>query len=43
MQEMQLRSQGQEDPLEEEIEAHSSILAWRSSWMQEQAIVLGGL
>ena len=28
-QEMQVRSLGQEDPLEEEMATHSSILAWR--------------
>ena len=28
MQEMQVQSQGQEDPLEEEMATHSSILAW---------------
>ena len=28
MQEMQVRSLGQEDPLEEEVATHSSILAW---------------
>ena len=28
-QEMHIRSLGQEDPLEEEVAAHSSILAWR--------------
>ena len=28
-QEMQFRSLGQEDPLEEEMATHSSILAWR--------------
>ena len=27
--EMQVRSLGQEDPLEEEIATHSSILAWK--------------
>ena len=27
--EAQVRSLGQEDPLEEEVAAHSSILAWR--------------
>ena len=27
-QEMQVRSLGQEDPLEKEMETHSSILAW---------------
>ena len=26
---------GQEDPLEEEMEIHSSILAWKSPWTQE--------
>ena len=30
MQEMQLQSLGQEDPLEKGIAAHSSILAWES-------------
>ena len=29
MQEMHVQSLGQEDPLEEEMTAHSSILAWR--------------
>ena len=29
MQERQVRSLGQEDPLEEEMATHSSILAWR--------------
>ena len=29
-QETQVRSLGQEDPLEEEMATHSSILAWRS-------------
>ena len=29
MQEMQVRSLGWEDPLEEEMTTHSSILAWR--------------
>ena len=28
MQEMQVQSLGQEDPLEEEVATHSSILAW---------------
>ena len=35
MQEMQVGSQGQEDPLEEGMEAQSSILAWTSSWTEE--------
>ena len=28
-------SLGQEDPLEEEIVTHSSVLAWRSPWVEE--------
>ena len=35
MQETQVRSWGQEDPLEEEMAAHSSILAWRIPWTEE--------
>ena len=35
MQETQVRSLGQEDPLEKEMAAHSSILAWRTPWMEE--------
>ena len=43
MQETQVRSLGQEDPLEEEMATHSSILAWknlmdRGAW---QAVVCG--
>ena len=30
-----VRSLGQEDPLEEEMAAHSSILAWRIPWTEE--------
>ena len=30
-----LRSLGQEDPLEEGIATHSSILAWRIPWTEE--------
>ena len=30
-----VRSLSGEDPLEEEMAAHSSILAWRSSWTEE--------
>ena len=36
---MWVRSLGQEDPLEEEIAAHSSILPWKSPWTLES----GGL
>ena len=35
MQETQVRSLGQEDPLEEEMATHSSILAWKIQWMEE--------
>ena len=39
LQEMQVRSLGQQDPLEEGTATHSSILAWRIPWTEE----LGGL
>ena len=39
MQEMQVPSLGQEDPLEKEMATHSSILAWRIPWVEG----LGGL
>ena len=35
MQERRVRSLGQEDPLEEEMVTHASILAWRIPWMGE--------
>jgi len=38
-QETQIRSLGQEDPLEKEMATHSSIFAWRIPWTEE----LGGL
>ena len=34
-QEIQIRSQGREDPLEEGMITHSSILAWRIPWTEE--------
>ena len=34
-QEMQVRSLGQEDPLEMERATHSSILAWEVPWTEE--------
>ena len=34
-QEMQIQSLGWEDPLEEEISTHSSILAWKVLWTEE--------
>ena len=30
-----VRSLGREDPLEEEMATHSSILAWKIPWMEE--------
>ena len=35
MQETQIRSLGQEDPLEKGMATHSSILAWRIPWTEE--------
>ena len=35
MQETQVPSLDQEDPLEEEMATHSSILAWRITWTEE--------
>ena len=35
MQEAQVQSLGQEDPLEKEVATHSSILAWRIPWTEE--------
>ena len=32
---MKVRSLGGEDPLEEGMATHSSILAWRASWTEE--------
>ena len=34
-QETHVGSLGQEDPLEEEMAAHSSILAWRITWTED--------
>ena len=35
MQETRVQSLGQEDPLQEEVTTHSSILAWRIPWTEE--------
>ena len=35
MQETQVPSLGQEDPLEQEMATHSSILAWEIPWTEE--------
>ena len=32
---MRVQSLGQEDPLEEEVATHSSILAWKIPWTEE--------
>ena len=39
VQETQVRSLGQEDPLEKGMDSYSSIIAWRIPWTEE----LGGL
>ena len=44
MQETQVRFLDQEDPLEKEMAAHSSILAWRTPWTEEPGgLQSGGL
>ena len=35
MRETQVRSLGQEDPMEKEMATHSSILAWKIPWTEE--------
>ena len=35
MQKTQVRSLGQEDPLEQEMATHSSTLAWKIPWTEE--------
>ena len=35
LQEMRVQSMGQENPLEKEMAAHSSILAWKTPRMEE--------
>ena len=35
MRETQVQSLGREDPLEEEMATHSSILAWKIPWVEE--------
>ena len=35
---MQIQSLGCEDPLEEDMATHSSILAWRISWAESQRV-----
>ena len=40
MQETQVQSLGWEDPLEEDMAAHSSILAWGIPWIEEPGELL---
>ena len=42
MQEIQVQSQSQEDPLEKGMATHSSILAWRIPWTDSMGVYLGG-
>ena len=42
MQETWVQSLGQEDPLEEDMTTHSSILAWRSPWTEEPSGATAG-
>ena len=43
MQETQVRSLGQEDPLEKEMAPHSSILAWEIPWTESGGLLSMGL
>ena len=37
---MQVQSLGREDPLEKEMASHSSVLAWRIPWTEEEPGVI---
>ena len=39
MRKTRVRSLGQEDPLEKEMETHSSTLAWKIPWMEEPGML----
>jgi len=43
VQEMQVQSLGQEDPLEKEMATHSSTLAWRIPWTEKPGLQSMGL
>ena len=43
VQETQVLSLGWEDPLEEDIATHSSILAWRVPWTEELGATVHGV
>ena len=38
---MWVQSLGQDDPLEEEMVTHASILAWRIPWTEEPVVLWG--
>ena len=42
MQETQVRSLGQKDPLEKKKASHSNILAWRIPWTKEPGAIVHG-
>ena len=39
MQETQVQSLGQEDPLEKEMATHASVLAWKILWTEEPGVL----
>ena len=39
MQEMQIQSLGQEDPLQKEMGTHTSILAWDIPWTEDYSLL----
>ena len=41
MQEIQIQSLGQEDPLEKEMASHSSIFAWEMPWTEDPGGLYG--
>ena len=41
IQELYIRSLGQEDPLEKEIATHSSIVAWENPWTEDCSLWSG--
>ena len=43
MWETYVRNQGQEDPLEEEMATHCSILEWRIPWTEEPGAIVYGV
>ena len=43
MQETRVQSLGWKDPLENEMAAHSSILAWRAPWTEELVATVYGV